>query len=201
MSSKTAAVLAPKSKSATRSAGSAKIWSRGLVASPVARRVNESLSIPSSQGRFRYRGSTMPQIVEEHRKFFEIELLESVRERLVRPVVDLDHETVRPHGQRGLRAGQHDVLSAERMAQVHDHGERDLLFQEWNGRDVEREPGGPLERADAALAEDHAIIAAGQDVLRREEQLLEGRHECALQEDRLADAADGFEQLRVVHVS
>ena len=58
-----------------------------------------------------------------------------------------------------------------------------------------------IEAADAALAEDDLPVAFGQDVLRREQQLLDRGGEAALEQDRLAAAAGVLEERVVLHVA
>ena len=56
-----------------------------------------------------------------------------------------------------------------------------------DGGDVERVARVGLEGADAALAEDDVVVAAGQDVFGRQQPLLNRRRHAALEQDRLAD--------------
>ena len=48
---------------------------------------------------------------------------------------------------------------------VDDDRQMGQLPREWHGVQVERESGGGVEAADATLAEDNLIVAAGQKVL------------------------------------
>ena len=58
---------------------------------------------------------------------------------------------------------------------IDDHRQVRELLEHRHGGEVEREAGGGLEGADAALAEHHVRIALREDVLRRHQQLLERR--------------------------
>ena len=55
--------------------------------------------------------------------------------------------------------------------------------------------------ADAALAQDHVVVAAGQDVLARQQQLLDGGRDAALEQHRLAHLAQLAQQVEVLHVA
>ena len=77
---------------------------------------------------------------------------------------------------------------------------RELLHHR-NGRQVERVAGVSLEGADAALAQDHIVVAAVHDVLSREQPLLDGGRGAALQQHRLAHLAQRLEQVVVLHVA
>jgi hypothetical protein len=75
------------------------------------------------------------------------------------------------------------------------------LLEHRNRHQIEGEAIGGLERANAALAEDHLLVALLEDVLRRHQQLLERRREAALEQDRAAAASDLGEQRVVLHVA
>jgi hypothetical protein len=57
------------------------------------------------------------------------------------------------------------------------------------------------EGPDAALAQDHLIIALREDVLGRHQELLERRRHPALQHDRLPRLACALQQREVLHVA
>ena len=69
-----------------------------------------------------------------------------------------------------------------------------------DGAQVEEVAGGRIEAAHAPLAEDDVGIALGQDVFRREQQLLDGGGETSLQQNRLPGAAGALQQRIVLHV-
>ena len=58
---------------------------------------------------------------------------------------------------------------------IDEDGQVRQLLDHRDRAEVEREPGGRLERPDAALAEDDVGIAAGQHVLGGQEPLLDRR--------------------------
>ena len=75
------------------------------------------------------------------------------------------------------------------------------LLEDRDGGEVEREAVGGLERADAALAEQHVLVALLEDVLGGHEQLVERARQAALDEHRTLRAADLGEQRVVLHVA
>ena len=95
----------------------------------------------------------------------------------------------------------HQRAAAGRVARVDDHREVRELLEHRHGGEVEREAVGRLERADAALAEQHVRVALLEDVLRRHQQLLERGAEAALEQHRQARAADLAQQRVVLHVA
>src|SRR6266404_898248 len=75
------------------------------------------------------------------------------------------------------------------------------FFDYWDGGDVERVARVGFEGADAALAEDHIVIAAGDDVFGAEEEFFHGGGHAALEEHGLANFAEGAEEIVVLHVA
>ena len=58
-----------------------------------------------------------------------------------------------------------------------------------------------LEGADAALAQDHGVAAVRQQVFGRHQQIVHGGADPALEQHRLAHAADPSQQVEVLHVA
>src|ERR1700732_1524060 len=75
------------------------------------------------------------------------------------------------------------------------------LFDYGDGGDVERVARVGFERADAALAEDYVVIAAGEDVFGAEEQLFHGGGHATLEEHGLADFAESAEEVIILHIA
>ena len=97
--------------------------------------------------------------------------------------------------------GDHLVAPAGAVRRVdQDRQVRDLLDRRHHGQ-VERVAREVRERAHAALAQDHLVVALGEDVLGRHQELLERRGEAALQQHRLLRAARALEQREVLHVA
>ena len=109
-----------------------------------------------------------------------------------------------PSAPAAAAASDSGVTSARRpggVAGVDDHGQVRELLEHRDRGEVEREAVRRLERADAALAQQHVGVALLEDVLRRHQQLLERRGQAALDQHRLAGAADLGEQRVVLHVA
>ena len=84
------------------------------------------------------------------------------------------------------------------VAAALDH---DRLTPHRHGRDVEGRARGRLEGADAALAQHDALVPLLRDVLGRQQPLLDGVGQAALEEDGLVGAADLLHQVEVLHVA
>ena len=117
----------------------------------------------------------------------------------------LDHDGVGAHGHRSARQAGHQVAHAGRMGHVHADGQQALLVDDGHGRDVERETRGRLERAQAALAQHHVVVALHGDVVRCRQPLGDGAREAALEQHHLVgvlrDLADVFQQAEVLEVT
>ena len=74
-------------------------------------------------------------------------------------------------------------------------------MQHGDGGDVHGVAGVCLVGADAALAEDEVVVAAGEDVLGREQHLLDGGRDAALQQHGRARVAKLAQQVEVLHVA
>ena len=76
-----------------------------------------------------------------------------------------------------------------------------LFVDDGHGGKVQRVAGILFKRADAALAEDDLLVAAGHDVLSAHDPLLDGVAQAALEQDRLVHLAHRLEQLEILHVA
>ena len=74
-------------------------------------------------------------------------------------------------------------------------------MQHRNSRQIERISGVIVKRADAALAENDIAIAAGHDIFRAHQQLLERVGKAALEKDRLFDRAHLLQKIIILHVA
>ena len=100
--------------------------------------------------------------------------------------VDLDDDPVGAGRGRRRDSGIDEVAPPGGVARVDDHRQVAELLEHRDRHQVEREPVGGLERADAALAQHHGLVAFLEDVLSRHQQLLERRRQAALEQDRAA---------------
>ena len=116
-------------------------------------------------------------------------------------VVDLHHQPVGPH--RGRRPRQrHDLLAASRPVRgVHQDRQVAHSLDRRHHRQVQRVAREVRERAHPTLAQDHLVVALGEDVLGRHQELLERRRHAPLQHHRLARLAHPLEQRVVLHVA
>src|SRR5438094_9738236 len=110
-------------------------------------------------------------------------------------VVDFDEQAIGASGNGGASHGRDFVTAAGAVRGVANHWQVRKFFDDGDGGDVEGVARVGFERADAALAEDDVVIAAGKDVLRAEEKLFHGGGEAALKENRLADFDEGAEEI------
>ena len=78
------------------------------------------------------------------------------------------------------------------MRQLVDHRDR---------RNIHRVARVRFKSADAALAQNHLVISARQNVFRREQPLFERRRNAALQQCRLAQFPDFAQQVEVLHIA
>ena len=141
------------------------------------------------------------KLVHERAEVLEAQALVAVGPRVGRIGMDLDDQAVGADGgaRQGHRRNERSVAGA--VAGVdHDRQVRPGA-EDRHGRQVERVAGRGLEGADAALAQDHVRVAGRQDVLGRQQPLLDRRAQAALEEDRPAALPDGLEQHEVRHVA
>ena len=115
--------------------------------------------------------------------------------------MDLHFQTVGTGGHRSDHHRLHEVGLAGGVAGVHDDGQMGLFVDDGHGGKVQRVAGVFFKRADAALAEDDLLVAAGHDVLGAHEQLLEGAGKAALEQDGLAQLAKLTQEVEVLHVA
>ena len=92
----------------------------------------------------------------------------------------LDDEAVRADGRRGHRKRLHKPVDAARVARIDDDRQVREALQNRHSRNIKRVARERLIRADAALAEDDALVAAGHDVLGAHQKLLDRVREAAL---------------------
>ncbi len=113
----------------------------------------------------------------------------------------LDDEAVRAARGGGQRHGRNEAVDAGGVARVDNDRQVRQLVQHGHGREVERVAGVVAEGADAALAEDDLLVAAGHDVFRAHQQLLERVGQAALEEDGLVRFAELAQQIEILHVA
>ena len=92
----------------------------------------------------------------------------------------LDDETVAAAGGRGQCHGAHKARDAGGVTRVDDDGQVRQLLEHRHSRKVERVSRVVIVGADAALAEDNLLVAAGHDILCAHQKLLKGAGKTAL---------------------
>src|SRR5438093_4677094 len=136
----------------------------------------------------------------ERAEVVEAERLEAIRERVVRARVDLDQQAVGAGRDRGERDRRDEIPLARPVRRIGQDGKVRETLEEWDRVHVEGVARVPLERADAALAEDDVAVSACEDVLGRKQELLDRRGHAALQEHWFGLLSDRVEQRIVLHV-
>ena len=87
------------------------------------------------------------------------------------------------------------------VARVRDDREMAQLLHDRDRGDVEGVARRRLECADTALAEHDVVVAAREDVLGRQQPLLDGGREASLQHHRLARVTKLAQQRVILHVA
>src|SRR5688572_14557986 len=134
------------------------------------------------------------ELCREHR-------LGPVAQSAIGIVVHLDDQAVGAGGDGRPRHGRDFIAAAHAVAGIDKDRKMRELLHDRNCRQVQRVAREGFEGANTALAQDHVLIAAGQDVLRRQQPFLHRRSNAALQEDRLTCAAEVAEERKVLHVA
>ena len=114
--------------------------------------------------------------------------------------MDLDDEAVGPAGGGGHGHRRDQAVDAGGVAGVHDDGQVGELVEHGHGGEVQGVAGVVVKGADAPLAKDDLLIAAGHDVLGAHQELFEGVGEAPLEEDGLIRLAQLPEEVEVLHV-
>ena len=99
------------------------------------------------------------------------------------------------------RQRRHHPRVARAVAGIDEDGQMRAPLQHRHGAEVQRAARRRLERPDPALAEDHLLVAAFEDVFGGLQVLVNRRAHAALEQHRDAQAADLLEQRVVLHVA
>ena len=104
-------------------------------------------------------------------------------------------------GERGQGHGRDVVALAGAVAGIDENRQvRELL--DWrDDRQVQRVAAVVGEGPHAAFAEDHLIVAAGEDVLGRHQPFFEGGRHASLEQHRLPRPGDPPQQAVILHVA
>src|SRR5690242_17512233 len=120
--------------------------------------------LPSSGHPAADSGSDDAQLGHELSEGVGFERLRAVGEGMLGIVVDFDEQAVGSGSDRGARHGRNFVASTSSMRRIGPHGQVRKLLNDGNGGEIEGVAGVSFKCADAALAEDYVVVAAGQNV-------------------------------------
>src|SRR5580658_5036721 len=87
------------------------------------------------------------------------------------------------------------------MRRIAHHRQMRETFEHGKGRDIHSVASRSFKSADAALAKNHFIVAAGKNVFGRQQQLLDGGRDAAFEKHRFADLPELAQQVEVLHVA
>src|SRR6201992_185137 len=160
----------------------------------------------SVHGNFRpyvpaHSSSDDPKLVHELLELLRKQGLGSVGKGLIRVGMNLDQQPITPCGDCGAGHGRDLVAAANTVRGIGKHRKMRELLDDRDGGDVHGIAGIGFESANASLAKHHIVITAGQDVLRRKQQLFQGRCNAALEQHRLAHQANLAQQIEVLHIA
>src|SRR5208282_1970132 len=117
-------------------------------------------------------------------ELWEIERLGSVGESALRTRMHLDNDGVRSHRNRSARNRRNQALFAGAMRGIgHDRQVR-KFFGESDGSKIESVARGSFESLNSALAKGDLIVAAGKQVFRCQQPLLDRGRGAALEQNR-----------------
>ena len=130
-----------------------------------------------------------------------IERLRAVAQRVIGIVVHLHQQPVGAGGHGSARHRRHQIAAAGAVRGIADDRQMRELLHHRNRRDIHRVARVGFESADAALAQNDFVVAAGEDVFGGEQQFFDGGGDAALQQHRLAQLAEFAQQIEILHVA
>jgi len=148
-----------------------------------------------------HEGGKWSELVHEALEVWEVEGLGAVAEGVGGVGVDFDHEAVGTDGDGGTGEGRDGPVVAGGVGGVHDDREVGEAFDGDDGGEVLSVSEGGFEGADAAFAEDDAIVALAEDIFGGLEEFVDGGGQTFLEENGFSGLADGLEEGGVLHVA
>ena len=115
--------------------------------------------------------------------------------------MNFDNETIGTGGDACSGDGRDECGVTRGMTRVDDDRKVRKFFEDGHGVDVGGVAGGGFKGADAALAQDDAMIAAVEDVFACHQHFFDGGRHAAFEEHRRAGIAEGTQQVEVLHVA
>src|SRR5262249_27639057 len=113
--------------------------------------------------------SELGHYLEEHCRR---QRLRTVGPGLLWPRVYFNDQPVGAHRDRPLRGGFDQASTAGAVRRIHDDRQVAQLIQQRDRRQIERVASHRLKCSNAALAQDHLVVAVGRDVLGGQQQFL-----------------------------
>ena len=113
----------------------------------------------------------------------------------------LNHQAVRSGGNRRARKRLHHPRNTRGMRRVDNHRQMRLLFNQRHSGNIQIVADHLLKRPNAAFTEDDVRVAARQHIFSAHQPLLDRRRKTALEQNRLIDLAQRFEQPEILHVA
>jgi len=107
-------------------------------------------------------------------------------------------------GTGGNRRARHrnDLVSQTRsVARIRDDWKVGQAVHNGNRREIQHVSRGGVEASDAALTQNHLVVAFRQHVFGAEQKIVDGRGHSALDHHRLVQFSDDLEQRIVLHVA
>src|ERR1035437_4963387 len=127
--------------------------------------------------------------------------LRSVGEGAIRVGMDFDHQAIGARGHGGARHGGDDVAASRAVGWVRDNRQVGEFLDHRNGGEILGVARVGFKGTDAALAENHVVIAAGQDVLGGEQEFLDGGRDAAFEQHGFGLLAEFAQQVEVLHIA
>src|ERR1035437_6613101 len=141
------------------------------------------------------------QLMHQLFELFGPQGLRAVREGAIGVGMDFDHQAIGARGHGGARHGSDDVAATRAVRWVGYDRQVGEFLDYGNGGEIEGVAGVGFEGADAALAEDDVVIAAGQDVLGGEQEFLDAGRDAAFEQHGFGLLAELAQEVEVLHIA
>ena len=112
-----------------------------------------------------------------------------------------DQQRVGPGRDGSPAHGRDFVAPPGAVRGISGHGQVRQLFDDGDRRNIQRVARISFKSADAALAQNHLVVAARHDVLGGKQQLFQRGRDAALEQHRLAHFAQFAQQIEILHVA
>ena len=148
-----------------------------------------------------HRRRNEPKLIHEFRELAGEHRLRAIAECVIRVVMHFHQEPVGTRGNGGARHGRHQIAAAGGMGGIGYDRQVGKFFHHRYSRNVEGIARVSLKAANAALAENYFVIAAGKNIFGGKQKLFNGCRNAALQQYRLADAPQLAQQIIILHIA